>query len=262
MQMVIELELTKANRLKLAQAFRHHPRVDISIECVVEGQMGTAFVDVPQNPTVYRIVQGPFWHLAGEAKSAAGHEMIHDLPAYTLLMPSPGDWVQVAQDIYRTRLLEFNRHSFAADGLSQEHLGNLLSLSRFRDAIKPIDVALASQVWDDAKSFMDLSAFYSAEDFVMRGVGFCLQMKERVVAAAYSSLVCSQSRVIQAGREIGVPAEWNIHGILPGRVNRTSIWLAAMPSGWAPSISSWACASGLCRRACCRKRGEKPIKPT
>jgi hypothetical protein len=173
-QMVIELELTKANRLMLARAFRHHPRVDISIECVVEGQMGTAFVDVLPSPTVYRIVQGPFWYLAGEAKSAAGHEMIHDLPAYTLLMPSPADWVQAAQEIYGTRLLEFSRYSFAADGLSQEYLGNLLSPSRFRDAIRPIDVALASQVRDDAKSFVDLSAFDSAEDFVMRGVGFCL----------------------------------------------------------------------------------------
>jgi hypothetical protein len=37
-RMITRLELTKANRLKLAQTFQHHPRVDISIECVIEGQ--------------------------------------------------------------------------------------------------------------------------------------------------------------------------------------------------------------------------------
>ena len=39
---------------------------------------------------------------------------------------------------------------------------------------------------------MDLTAFDSAQDFVARGVGFCLEMEGRVGAAAYSSLVCSR----------------------------------------------------------------------
>jgi hypothetical protein len=106
---ITQLALTKANRLKIAQAFRRHPHVDLAIECVVEGQMGTVFVDAPENPTVYRIVLGPFWYLAGEARSTAGHEIVKDLPVYTLLMPSPPDWVQVAKEICRTKLLEFTR---------------------------------------------------------------------------------------------------------------------------------------------------------
>ena len=35
-----ELELTKANRLKIARAFRGNKRVDFSIECAIEGQLG------------------------------------------------------------------------------------------------------------------------------------------------------------------------------------------------------------------------------
>jgi len=42
-----ELELTKANRLKIARAFRFNKRVDFSTECVVEGQLGRVFVDDP-----------------------------------------------------------------------------------------------------------------------------------------------------------------------------------------------------------------------
>jgi GNAT superfamily N-acetyltransferase len=188
----IELELTKANRLKVARTFRHNPRVDLSIECVIEGQMGAVFVDALQDPTVYRIVQGPFWYFAGQAGSAAGREMVRDLPAYTLLMPSPSDWIEVAKEVHGANLIEFGRYSFTSDGLAREHLEKLLSRSKFRDALEPIDMGMASQFRGDTEHFVDLSAFDSAEDFAARGVGFCLRIGERVVAAAYSSLVCSK----------------------------------------------------------------------
>jgi hypothetical protein len=50
-----ELELTKTNRLTLARAFKNNKRVDTSIDCVIEGQMGRAFVDDLHEPTAYRI---------------------------------------------------------------------------------------------------------------------------------------------------------------------------------------------------------------
>lgn len=40
--MIVQYPLSKANRIRLARAFRHVPRVDVSIECVLEGQMGAA----------------------------------------------------------------------------------------------------------------------------------------------------------------------------------------------------------------------------
>ena len=59
--MTHELELTKPDRLHLAEAFRQSPRVDYSIDCVIEGQMGRAYVDDPARPTAWRISIGPFW---------------------------------------------------------------------------------------------------------------------------------------------------------------------------------------------------------
>ena len=58
--MIFPYPLTKANRIRLARAFRHIPRVDVSIECVLEGQMGSAFVDNVHQPTVFKIMIGPF----------------------------------------------------------------------------------------------------------------------------------------------------------------------------------------------------------
>lgn len=67
------LPLTKTNRLKLAYAFRNHSRFDTGIDCAVEGQMGHAFADNADDPTVFLIEQGGFFaYLAGDAQSAAG----------------------------------------------------------------------------------------------------------------------------------------------------------------------------------------------
>ena len=66
---MFELDLNKANRLKLAHASRQNKRVDYSIQCVIEGQMGKAFVDQIDAPTAYAINIGPFWYFAGEARS-------------------------------------------------------------------------------------------------------------------------------------------------------------------------------------------------
>src|SRR5574341_2678164 len=95
-----ELELTKSNRLKLSRVFHNHKRVDFAIDCVIEGQMGKAFVDNLVNPACYRINVGPFWYFAGEAHSSGGYQMMKDFPAYNLLMPSPSDWIDLAKEIY------------------------------------------------------------------------------------------------------------------------------------------------------------------
>ena len=53
-----ELPLTPTNRLRVAEAFRHNPRVDYSLDCVIEGQMGRAYVDDPERPSAWRVTVG------------------------------------------------------------------------------------------------------------------------------------------------------------------------------------------------------------
>lgn len=67
--MIQELSLTKANRIELAKAFRNVVQVDLSIACVIEGQMGKAFVDNVQSPSAFKIEVGPFCYFAGDATS-------------------------------------------------------------------------------------------------------------------------------------------------------------------------------------------------
>jgi hypothetical protein len=102
--MSCELELTKLNRLRLARAFQHHLRVDYSIDCVVEGQMGRAFAGDLRHPVAFGINLGPFWYFAGDATRPVGQALIREWPAHSLLMPSLPDWISAARQMYRARL--------------------------------------------------------------------------------------------------------------------------------------------------------------
>jgi GNAT superfamily N-acetyltransferase len=190
--MASEYALTKGNRIRLARAFRDTPRVDLSIDCAIEGQMGKAFVDDPANPTAWMIEQsGFFCYFAGDAQGAGGYEIVRSLTPCKMLMPSPPGWLEVAQEVHGDKLNVFDRYSLSSESLSGPHLDGLLRDSPYMDEIRRIDAGLAARVYG-SDSFIDLSDFESVEDFLTRGVGFYLMEGDTLVGAAYSSLVCSK----------------------------------------------------------------------
>lgn len=127
--------------------------------------------------------------------------MVRDLPSDALLMPSPPQWIELAKTIHGSRLVEFDRYSLSSERLSPAHLKGLLGQSPFRNDIRRMETLLAAQSLNNPGSFVDLSAFDSAEDFAERGVGFCLLKDDTPIGAAFSSLVCSW------GIEVGIFVE-------------------------------------------------------
>lgn len=189
---MIEFPLTKANRLRLAQAFCHNRRVDVSIDCVIEGQMGQAFVDDLERPSAFMLNAAGFHYFAGDAASDGGREMLAALPLYTLFMPPPLPWVKAAQGMYGERLVSFPRYSFSSEKLSLQHLHDLLQASPWREAVRRLDAELVTAVSRSDDNICDIDAFDSAADFVERGIGYCLLDGEMMVGVAYSSLVAGQ----------------------------------------------------------------------
>jgi len=207
-----EYPLTKANRLRLAEAFRHHQRVDLCIDCVIEDQMGLALVDSPDEPTAFKIEVGPFCYFAGDAAGPGGREMVERVAPYAPLMPSPEPWIELAKEIHGDKLDSSERFSFTAENLSLDHIRSLLGDLPFAAEIEPIDVATAEQLNNDSESFADLSLFDSAEDFADRGIGYSLREGTTIIGVAYSSLVCSRG----VEGSIFVRPEYRRRGIATG----------------------------------------------
>lgn len=188
---MLEYPLIKANRLLLAQAFRAVRRVDLSIDCVIEGQMGKAFVDHVDHPSVYQIQTGPFVYLAGDPTGAPAQELIRNLPGYMLLMPSAPGWSEAFQAYMGDRLRAFDRFQFSAEQLTIEHLQACLSNTPFKDQIEQMDRSFVKNIWGQ-EHFVDLSEYDSPEDFLERGMGYVSIRNGKIAGAAYASLVCSR----------------------------------------------------------------------
>ncbi len=189
--MAHEYPLTKANRIRLARAFKHVPRVDMSIDCVLDGQMGRAFVDDVSHPTAFKIEIGPFFYFAGDPPCPGGRAMLEGIVPYTFFMPSSPGWIEAAKDLYGDRLTGFERYSFSSAQLSVDHLDSLCRASAFREDVRRMDLTLAADLWGK-DHFVDLSTFDSPEDFIERGIGFYFERSGEMIGAAYSSLVCSR----------------------------------------------------------------------
>jgi GNAT superfamily N-acetyltransferase len=183
-----ELSLTPTNRLRLAEAFRHNSRVDYSIDCVIEGQMGRAYTDDPERPAAWRITVGPFWYFAGDADSPGGRSLLAEFPPYNLLMPSPPAWIAAAKESFGDKLVSFPRYSFAAESLSEAHLAALLAASPHRDRVRRVDAVLLAR----SDNYVEIADFDSPADFLERGIGYTLLEGDKLAGAAYSSLVCSR----------------------------------------------------------------------
>ena len=186
-----ELELNKTNRLKLARAFKDNKRVDTSLDCVFEGQMGRAFVDNIAEPTAYRVTVGPFWYFAGDAHGPGGRQLLESFPTYNLFMPSPPAWLAAAQEIYGDRLKPFTRYSFSTAKLSIEQVVGIFDGSKHREHIIPIDVELATRLAEIPDTYFEIADFDSIQDFIQRGMGFVVTDGDTLMGVAYSSLVCS-----------------------------------------------------------------------
>jgi L-amino acid N-acyltransferase YncA len=187
---MILLPQTRTNRLRIAQAFAKVPTVDISVDCVIEDQMGKVFVDNTDHPQFFMIEQDSFFcYLSGDFSQQAGKDFLQQIPHGRFLMSGSHGWEAITKEIFGKSLIAVNRDSYSSDALSLSHLQTLASANTHIPHIKQIDVALASM----ENQFLSLGAFDSAEDFVARGIGYCLIQDEKMLGVAYSSLVCSNA---------------------------------------------------------------------
>lgn len=184
------LELNKTNRLQLARALRHNPRVDYSLDCVIEGQMGQAVADDAARPRAYRVSVGPFWYFAGEAEGPGGQALLAELPPYHLLMPSPPAWIEAAKRAWP--LVTTTRYSFSTERLSEAHLNQLWQTSPWREHVAAADAALLARFAGRPDNCLEIGDFESPADFEARGLGFVALDGDRMMGAAYSSLVYSR----------------------------------------------------------------------
>ncbi|MBN1213188.1 MAG: GNAT family N-acetyltransferase [candidate division Zixibacteria bacterium] len=204
-----EIELNETNREKLARAFENVKRVDTGIDCAVEGRMGKAYVDNPENPTVYKIELFPFSYFAGDGSGPAADEVLRNLKPHSILLAPASDWAVTALKIHGDNLIQFPRYSFSSSSLSTAHLDRLLEENSFRDKISRLGLEAVRKFMTDPEGFADIALFESPEDFIKRGAAFGVIENDRLKGIAYSSLVNSRAvevsiYIVKKNRRLGM----------------------------------------------------------
>jgi GNAT superfamily N-acetyltransferase len=240
--------LTRPNRLRLARAFAAVPRVDISIECATEDQMGTAFVEALPEPQAFMIEQDQFFcYLAGELGTSARHDFLRQMPRNRFVMAGPAGWEAVVQGVLGERARPVGRYRYSSEALSVDHLQHLAADNPHTASVQRVDAALARA----ETPYLSLGAFDSAEDFAERGIGFCLIREGAIVAGAYSSLVCSNAIEVS----IVVDPGYQRQGVATALAAQLLLWCLA--HNLAPH---WDAANepscGLAEKLGYRKAGE------
>lgn len=209
--------LTRPNRMKVARAFAFVPRVDISIDCIIEDQMGDVFVDSVENPQLFLAEQGQFFcYLAGNLNTDSARDFVSKTPGGRLLMAGSDGWGNALSAVFSERLMPIKRYSFSSDSLSLDHLNQLTANNPHTPNVKRVDVALANMKSD----YIDIGAFESPEDFVERGIGFCMTNDNKIIGAAYASLACSNAIEIS----IVVNPDYQKQGIATALACQLLLW--------------------------------------
>lgn len=184
--------LTRSNRIQLARLFTNVPRVDISIDCVLEDQMGKAFVDSVDNPRYAMIeIDEFFCYLAGDFTQPAGQNFIEQMPSGRMVMAGSESWHEAIQSFKdKNHFKPITRYRYSSRTLSHNYLQTLAIRYSYTPHIQRIDKTIAKM----GLPYFEIGAFDSPEDFVQRGIGYCLLDENKaLIGIIYSSLVNSHA---------------------------------------------------------------------
>ncbi|MCP4545072.1 MAG: GNAT family N-acetyltransferase [bacterium] len=182
----------------LAPLFADH-RPSFLIDAILEGHLGTAIADDSDAPNVARLAYADIIVLGGEATHPAAIELLMDLPVEKGILPAPGEWRNMLFRIHGERLIEVERFAFSDRDLNLKHL------LRLRDDLKPgfqlrrMDNELARQIAADDSLISEdhVRNFDSPDDFVERGIGFCILKDGRIISGASSYAFCNSGIEVQ-----------------------------------------------------------------
>ncbi|MFL0250301.1 GNAT family N-acetyltransferase [Clostridium neuense] len=161
---------------------------DTMILSCLQGYMGKAYVDNIEKPTAAEIIVGVFVFFAGDEKAKAAGELLNNLPEDCFVVASTVGWKSSIEEIHKGHADKFQRYAFKKDikYLNYDHIKSFLSTLPEGYELRKVDKAIAYD-----KSFHEVSEdftaqFNSIDDYLNRGIGFCILHEGKVVCGASS----------------------------------------------------------------------------
>jgi len=183
--MTMPVEIQVAERHSLIPLFENCPYDRVLIDSVLEGHFGRAYADTVASPTTARLDSGTFTMLGGNPRAAGVIDLLRLAPI-GYVTPQTADWRRTLQDEFGMQMTALPFTDFSAVALDQAHLARLIGALASVFELKRIDQELAEQLSSDMGNANFLENFSSVDDFLERGIGYCILHQNKIVSAATS----------------------------------------------------------------------------
>lgn len=169
----------------------------------LQGHMGSGWCDQIENPTCAQIIIGDFIFFAGDYQSSVAPLLVQNLPPsrgneWILMIPENEGWEVLIESCYPSQSHRFHRFATKKDTIFDQE-----RLQSFTDQLpeeyqlvrmnKPLYYKCQEIPW-----LKDLcSQFPTAEDYLARGIGFCVLQGDNIVGGVSSYTIYSEGLEIE-----------------------------------------------------------------
>jgi len=185
--------INKSEREILFPLFKENRYDIVVMKSILEGHSGEAYSDSKTNPTVSRLDSGAYTIFGGNPNSVAAIELIRKAPI-NVVTPENKAWEQLLYNEFEGRISYQPFYKFSSNCLNKENLLQLATNIDSEYKVLRIDRELAYQLSIDISNNYFFEHFRSIDDFLTRGIGFCVKYKSKIVSAA-TSMAASEKMI-------------------------------------------------------------------
>lgn len=173
-------------RHKLTEIFADCRYDRVLIDSVIEGNFGTAHAIVKDDEVLTaRLDSGAFTMIAGDADAEEVNELINVNPIF-IITAQNDEWDAKLKECFAGRTQEISFTQFSSDKIRKAQLENIIASIPDDYVIKSFDKEMAKQAVKDLENEYLFENFTSVEDYLQRGIGYCIIHQNQVVCAATS----------------------------------------------------------------------------
>lgn len=183
------IKLEKNQLQRIASLFSQHQYDTVILYTILEGYHGEAFVDDINNPTVARLDSGTLTILGGDPTSEHVNDLLHSKPIQ-FVSPETKEWHTVLEKEFKGKISQIEFTECYSSSININHLDDFINMMPSDYYIVAIDRLLAERITSELDSDYFLEHFSSINDFLLRGIGYCILHNNQIVSAATSTAAC------------------------------------------------------------------------
>ncbi|NHJ31867.1 MAG: GNAT family N-acetyltransferase [Asgard group archaeon] len=180
------VEYPKDEQHKLLPLFSNHRYLSILIKTVLKEREGDIFVDNIEEPNVALMSYKVFEVIGGDSRHEMATELIRIATENRMILFPDDEWYEFANN--KLILSPYPRTKFSSEKLSIDRANEILEHELPKEyKLQKVDIGIARKI--NPKLAPAFLPFYkSTEDFVERGLAYCVTESDFIISVAGSSM--------------------------------------------------------------------------